>query len=333
MNDDGAPTVALRSETPRSRVWIAVVIVYVPVLLMLWPGTSLLQQLPEQTPTHFDFSGVADDWADSSSYWTTITFIALGCAFVASLLRLVVRSDQVRAFAFFLLGFFSGLLVAIWFASAVVTVNAPAPGQESLGAGVLLAVAAGIGWGGVAYLAHGRPRALPETSNAMHEARASGAVPQPVHAEIVSPFFGYLALGLGVVGVGLSILWWREGDTALALVTLIPLATAVLALAAISRVTVSVDERGLRLDPRWGIPIKRIPLDRIAAVRTTDLVPAEWGGWGMRWLPGRTALVTRGGPALVVERTNGTQFAVTVDDPERLADALAGYLATRVGQV
>ena len=59
-----------------------------------------------------------------------------------------------------------------------------------------------------------------------------------------------------------------------------------------------------------------------------DLRAAEWGGWGYRVNPGRTAIVVSGRRGILVERTNGTHFAVTVPDPE-LAVALLTTLAAR----
>jgi len=47
-----------------------------------------------------------------------------------------------------------------------------------------------------------------------------------------------------------------------------------------------------------------------------SLRPSEWGGWGYRIMPGRSAIVLRSGPGLVVTTTSGTQFAISLADPQ-----------------
>ena len=56
----------------------------------------------------------------------------------------------------------------------------------------------------------------------------------------------------------------------------------------------------------------------------------DWGGWGYRIMPDRSAVVLRSGPGLVVTSTSGKQFAITIDDPEEPA-ALLQALAARAG--
>jgi hypothetical protein len=75
------------------------------------------------------------------------------------------------------------------------------------------------------------------------------------------------------------------------------------------------------------IPLKRIPLDRIRRAEAAHLTPGEWGGWGYRIMPGRSALVLRSGPGLVVTSVDGTQFAISLADaesPARLLNTLRG---------
>ncbi len=54
-----------------------------------------------------------------------------------------------------------------------------------------------------------------------------------------------------------------------------------------------------------------------------DLIePLAYGGWGWRVVPGGTAVVVRGGEALVVELRSGRRFAVTVDGAAEAAALL-----------
>ncbi|MEU4099969.1 DUF1648 domain-containing protein [Streptomyces tanashiensis] len=103
---------------------------------------------------------------------------------------------------------------------------------------------------------------------------------------------------------------------------------------ALARIRVSVDRRGLTVRPAivsW--PRLRIPLDEVADadVRDVDAV-ADYGGWGYRVRAHRTGVVLRSGEALVVRRTGGREFAVTVPDA-RTAAALLNTLAERHGKV
>lgn len=125
------------------------------------------------------------------------------------------------------------------------------------------------------------------------------------------------------------------GVVALAAVTSDPwtwlASTAVLAaLAVFAEVRVTVDRRGLRLVAGWlRLPFKRIPLADITSASATAVDPKKWGGWGYRVMPGRSALVLRKGPGLVLTLTDGRAFAVTVNDPETPAALLSTLTGAR----
>ncbi|MCX2182092.1 hypothetical protein KV205_16345 [Streptomyces sp. SKN60] len=99
---------------------------------------------------------------------------------------------------------------------------------------------------------------------------------------------------------------------------------------ALSRVRVGVDRRGLTVTPALlPRPRIRIPLDEVASATVHDVrAVAEFGGWGYRTRPRRSALLLRSGEALSVRRTNGFEFLVTVADAETAA-ALLNTLAAR----
>lgn len=93
-------------------------------------------------------------------------------------------------------------------------------------------------------------------------------------------------------------------------------------------VTATVDLDGLSTTfGPWKWPTKRIRLDDIAAADAIELAPMKWGGWGYRWMPGRTATVIRKGPAIRVEKTNGKTYAVTVDEATYGAEVLKTLLS------
>jgi hypothetical protein len=106
------------------------------------------------------------------------------------------------------------------------------------------------------------------------------------------------------------------------------LAVPLLVLAVLGRVVVSVDHRGLRVRGGLGVPLRTVPLARVARADAAEVRAPDWGGWGYRVGPGRAAVVLRSGPGLVVELTDESRFAVTLDDAATPA-ALLNTLARR----
>ncbi|MFC7878198.1 DUF1648 domain-containing protein [Isoptericola sp. NPDC057391] len=94
--------------------------------------------------------------------------------------------------------------------------------------------------------------------------------------------------------------------------------------------TVRVDAGGLtvRSAVRW--PGTHVPADEVVRASVTRVRPfREFGGWGWRTArDGRVGVVLRAGEALLVERTGGRSFAVTVDDASDAA-ALLNAMADR----
>ncbi|MCR2809952.1 MULTISPECIES: hypothetical protein [unclassified Microbacterium] len=104
---------------------------------------------------------------------------------------------------------------------------------------------------------------------------------------------------------------------------MIPFLGAFLLVALFCAFRVTVDWRGFRVASLlFGIPLKRIAPEDNAAVEVAVLEPMQWGGWGFRIMPGRSAIILRAGPGLVFTRQNGKQFAITLDGAEEPASIL-----------
>ncbi|NKY34009.1 hypothetical protein HGA13_13110 [Nocardia speluncae] len=105
------------------------------------------------------------------------------------------------------------------------------------------------------------------------------------------------------------------------------LALTSLLLIQLALVRVVVDQRGLTVGtgpfgwPRW-----QLAPTEITEVAAEDLSPVQYGGYGIRMIPGSTAVLLRGGPGIVVTRRSGRRFAVSVDDAETGAGVLAGIV-------
>ena len=112
----------------------------------------------------------------------------------------------------------------------------------------------------------------------------------------------------------------------------VPAALLVILYLALGWIRVSVDARGLRI--RYGLlpwPVTSIPLNHIRRAERIDLAPLAWGGWGYRGsrkVFARAAVVLRGGDAIKLQLTDGSEFAVTVDDAATGAALLADLLAS-----
>ncbi len=92
---------------------------------------------------------------------------------------------------------------------------------------------------------------------------------------------------------------------------------------AFSSVTVDVDESGVtvRIGP-FGWPSHHIPVDEIAGASAVAVKPMSYGGWGYRVRSGVRAIIVRSGPAIRIERPDGPDLLVTVDDAPAGAAAI-----------
>lgn len=87
---------------------------------------------------------------------------------------------------------------------------------------------------------------------------------------------------------------------------------------------VRVDRSGLVVRSAAGMVRLRVPAEDVAAVAVSDVKGlSQYGGFGIRAIPGATAVVLRSGPALEVTRVSGRRLVVTLDDAEGAAAVLA----------
>lgn len=116
-----------------------------------------------------------------------------------------------------------------------------------------------------------------------------------------------------VMALGVAVLWVVPALFALVGLTCL----------AVSAVRVRITERGLAISfGPLGLPVRRIPLNRVDSARMEIRRPSEVGGWGIRGLPGRSTIMVRAGECLVVRYTSGGELGISVDDAERGAALL-----------
>ncbi|AMB58430.1 DUF1648 domain-containing protein [Microterricola viridarii] len=139
-------------------------------------------------------------------------------------------------------------------------------------------------------------------------------------------------LFLGAVGAILivtavvSALSGAAGAVLIVLVVLVVLALALTTL----RWRVSVGTHGASAVSAAGWPAVRIPLSGISGARLVSVNPlGDFGGWGWRWVGGRSGIIMQAGPALEVTRSNGKVLVVPIDDAETAVAVLQAALAQR----
>ena len=306
-----------------TRRWAAAgaLLIMPAAFMILWIMSGA--DLPDRVPTHFDASGTADQFVAAVTYTVTVAVVLA----IATILGLIAIAASWTGERFWLAGagMMQGILVSAWLVSAVVART----GTEDLGGWVAL-ILVSAAWGAVPAFIH--PPSQPRRMHASDGAAvpSAPAVPaEPWSDTVTSPLIAAIAVMTAVVLAVMLIL--IPGEGAVMLIAALLLAPVILILAGLAKYRVSIDERGLRISSVYvGFPLRTFPLEDIARASAGELVPAQWGGWGWRFLPGRSAIVVRRGPALMIERASGSEFAVSLPSADDAAPVLRAYMAGRV---
>lgn len=306
-----------KAQLSRWRVAAATFAVWVPAVVLLTTRAIWWSRLPETLPIHWSGLGRPDNFWTTTLTWTTLFALTVVAGVLAVIAAAVSGRDPATTRGLFgLAGGIAGLFAGIWLASVSATLASGNPAEARLGWRVLLIVA-GLAWSAVVYAVAGaasaRPAPPPSRSEGLGLApgeRAAWVTVLRSRLLVTVPIVA--AVFVAVVAATINPFVW----------IVLPLIAAMLALFAQVRVT--VDHRGLRLVAGLlGLPFKRIRLAEITSASAQHIDPPRWGGWGYRVIPGRSALVLRSGPGLVIELRDGRLFAITLDDPGTPAALLA----------
>lgn len=300
---------------------------------MLWS-----QQLPPELASHWSGTGAADGFLPTTGVLIG-ALIATAVTAVGGVLACFVGnlSANARRNTVFLLGLIGGVGMAAWLIPVPLTIQAGSSTDIVLGWWLVLLILLPLyGLIPAALL----PRAVRSASTSSVDATTDGAIPDrageaPVRAALIpgenetftatsfGAIFVWLMAGLFVFGVLLYGIGLIDGSAVENPIGILVLVLALLVSAAFSVIRVTVDRRGFRVTSGlFGIPLKRIRLDQIESAEGADLRATEWGGWGYRITSGRSAIILRGGPGIVVTLTNGKLFALTLPNPEVPAELL-----------
>lgn len=293
-------------------------------------AVSSRDNLPDPMATHFTLGGTANGAMSVGVFATTVGFMAVLMWALGAVSVIFGRNSSVR---------FRSERVAMawctgvtWFLATTIgltigaNVDKPSWAVAHLsGAAIIVAIVLGALGALVAWSTAGPPPEFPVRAEpSVHPEPASeplglGPGEEPMwHGHLTSAWMALLALVILVSG---SVAYFANPVVGVILVI------SAFVVAPLSSVSTVVDPSGLdvRFGP-LGWPRKHIALDTITSVRSTDdIEPLQWGGWGYRVAPGRSAVVLRRGPGLILELADGRSFAVTVDEPEAGAALLEAY--------
>ncbi|MFC7535163.1 DUF1648 domain-containing protein [Actinoplanes sp. GCM10030250] len=295
------------------RLHVAAGLVWVPVAITAgtWPTWS--GQLPDRIATHWNGTGAADQFSNTTGFWVTMLIIGIAAAGLATGAVILAKPAPAH-FLVVASGAVTGATAGIWVSTATTTLADPIDAR--LGWHFLYFVL-GMAWGAVIWATAGRlPHTIPPVTAAVDPLDLGpterAAYSTTLRAPVITIAMAVTAAVAAVLALTIDPSMW--------LILIVP------ALAALTfgRIRVTVDRRGLRVVAGLlGVTIKHIPLAEIASAGAEQINPVEWGGWGYRiTVSGRSALVLRSGPGLVVHQRDGRSFAVTLDHPETPAALL-----------
>lgn len=281
--------------------------------------------LPDRVIVHWGPDGTATGSPYSALLCLPITAVVSAALWVA--LR---RPADVRRTAFLraLLGLplWLACFLTIGLVGSVVLQarpDAPVPGVP-----LLVGVVVGLVAGGVAAWTAPEPPAQAPAP----EARTLPAL-QPgerlvwLGRAVASPAVSATAVAVLGAAAVIVVVAALATEPASALVALVPALLLPLVASALHW-RVRIDGSGVAAVGALGFPAVRVPLDDIASAAVIAVAPVgDYGGIGLRYGRGVTAVATRGGEALEVTRVDGRRLVLTVDDAATAAGVLRALRA------
>lgn len=288
-------------------------IVYLGVTLIAAPG------LPAIMAIHFDMAGRPDGFMATPLALLMQGVVVLGVP-VALLMVFTAgrwwRGELARAMSATIAGLsasFTTLFVSLTIAHVGV---ADATDVTLRGATALLALAVGTIVALLVVLV--LPKPLPRLP-------APPVAPLAIAPSDRVSWFGKAHTGaaaLAAIGLGIVVAVAAALATGVVWLWLLVVLFVVLILG-ITSFDLTVDARGVSWRAALGLPRGNVKLGEITGVSVIEVNPGDFGGYGVRALPGRLGLITRSGSALLVAHGN-RELVITVDDATTAASVLEG---------
>lgn len=308
----------------RTRLALAAVMLAIPALTVLASWLQWREKLPERVAFHWDAAGRVDGTILAEPLFamamtTTVLAFAIGVVVL-----LAPRIDpRTKRSSMYWLGAIAAFTAVGWLLPAGLTYRAGSASGAHL-EGWLAMFLLALLYGVIPYLL--TPKLPPENPRSPRPIALKPTETGAWSGTITTRSLYLVALAAGGLGIGLNVVALVEDEfSALNAIGIAVAVLAVLAVLAFASLRVTVDWRGLRvISLLTGVPLQRIPLNQIQDVQVADLHPAEWGGWGYRVMSGKSAVIVRSGPGIVITTHDGKQFALSLRNPE----APAGLLHT-----
>lgn len=287
--------------------------------------TMARRRLPDRMATHFTLAGEADGFTGRGVFITVSAVLLTTVAGTMAVLlaRARTRSVWLLVTAYAVAGLMGSVFVSVQLVNHgayddVSAVRLP-PWHLAIALGVASACA-------------GAGRLAARTLPPVEPAPASA---QDTRLDLADGELAAWARGTGSWPLAITGLALTAGAFALipfaGLLAACPLVLGGLLSLCFARLHVTVGRQGLTLTPgRLPWPRIRLPLDAMTHASHRDVSAlGDFGGWGYRIRPGASGVILRSGPALVVRRAGGREFAVTVDDAATAAALLNTLIARR----
>jgi len=299
---------------------IVLLIGLAPLVILIGAGDRLGSSLGPTIASHWSSPGRPDGFSGTWSSFALIVAIVSALTVASWVLLLVARSRAITRLWVGMFVLVAAVLALTWVVTAVATASALRPDDAVLGWAPALLLAA-VPLGALAFWLVDGSDIRPTSERSVEPLPLLPGERVAWIGHTGSRLFG--AIGVVVVIGGLAIGLAFAGATEDGPVWVAGAITVIagLSVLALADVTLSIDERGLRLvSSAFRIPLFRVSLADVTDVVVETIEPARWGGWGLRFSGAGRAYVTGRAEGLVVGRRHGVPTAITIP---RAADAAA----------
>lgn len=327
----------MRNETRTTTTagWLGIGFPVLVTVVGIYLQLSWWGQLPDPVAVHWGANGNVDGFGSKAMVPWMTALLGVGLPLLMTIpvlvsLRRGVRGPNLRlmvAIAAFFSVFMVWLLTGSLYVQRGLT---DASDAGSIGPVLFAGLGAGVLAGVLAWFIQPRQEtALRSRDAAPLSVEASERAVWTAQVGMSAPIMILLGLGAAGAVVGAAAVWFSGELGAAVALSVMAVLIGVIAFG-LSRATVTVDERGLLVKAALGWPRFQVPIADVVSVATQEVSGlAEFGGYGIRAIPGAFGVILKSGDAISVTRQNGRRFVVTVDDAATGAGLLKTYAQRR----
>lgn len=309
-------TAARTKPVRRIRAGLTAATLLAPAAIVALSWSAWHASIPDRVAFHWDARGRVDGTFPTEPLFLFTIVGTTVALLVGVIVLLAPRVDtRTRRSSMYWFGTVAAFIAASWLIPAGLTHQAGSPNTAHLN-GWLAAFLIPLLYGAIPWLLTSKSR--PTRTHAPQPVPLAptevGAWTKTIH----TPLLYVVGVGIMVLAAVIYVPLITTGDLSpVSLIGLVVMLLAALAVLSFAGLRVAVDWRGLRVfSVLTRVALKRIPLGDVRGVEIASLHPGEWGGWGYRVTSGRSAIILRTGPGMVVTSIGGARFALTLAAPE-----------------